>query len=65
MGGAGAGGMIMSDGLRISCVFSHLAKERQEGGPRVAEAFIDTNSLSFSLLISELAHPQLNRSPSS
>ena len=31
----------MRDGLRISCILSHQAKERREGGPRVAEAFID------------------------
>lgn len=31
----------MRDSLRISCVLSHQAKERREGGPRVAEAFID------------------------
>jgi hypothetical protein len=42
VGCAGAGGKIMRDGLRISCVLSHqAAKEGREGGPRVAEAFID------------------------
>lgn len=65
VGGAGAGGKIMRDGLRISCVLSHQAKERREGGPRVAETFIDNTTLVPSLLlISELALAQLNRSPS-
>jgi hypothetical protein len=41
VGGAGTGGKIMRDGLRISGVLSHLARERRVGGPRVAEAFID------------------------
>jgi hypothetical protein len=41
VGGAGAGGKIMSDGLWISGILSHLAKKRREGGPRVAETFID------------------------
>ena len=41
VGCARAGGKIMRDGLWISCVLSHQAKERQDGGPRVAEAFID------------------------
>jgi hypothetical protein len=41
VGCTGAGGKIMRDGLRISCVLSHQAKERQEWGARVAEAFID------------------------
>jgi len=41
VGSASAGGKIMSDGLRIGGVLSHLAKKRREGGPRVAEAFID------------------------
>jgi hypothetical protein len=46
----------MGDGLRISCVLSHRAKGRREGGPRVAEAFIDELTVTpFSLLISELA----------
>jgi hypothetical protein len=41
VGSAGASGKVMRDGLRIGCVLSHQAKERREGGPRVAEAFID------------------------
>ena len=64
VGGAGTGGKIVCDGLRISGVLSHLAKERREGGPRVAEAFIDRN---FLLLFTHLRtrSGQLNRSPSS
>jgi hypothetical protein len=48
VGCAGASGKIMRDGLRISCVLSHQAKERREGGPRVAEAFIDMTVTPFS-----------------
>jgi hypothetical protein len=66
VGCTGASGKIVRDGLRIGCVLSHQAKERQDGGPRVAEAFIDELTVTpFSLLISELALSQLNRSPSS
>jgi hypothetical protein len=48
VGRAGTSGKIMRDGLRISRVLSHQAKERRDGGPRVAEAFI--HSLLFTHL---------------
>src|SRR5882757_6840499 len=55
VGGASAGGKIVSDGLWIGGVFSHLAKERRGGRATGGRGLYRQQTFSFSLLISELS----------